>query len=33
MIVLYNHFKSKINLYDKNKYNLSPISYILKVNC
>ena len=30
MIVLYNHFKNKINLYDKNKYNLSPISYILK---
>ena len=30
MIVLYNKFKNKINLYDKNNYNLSPMSYILK---
>ncbi len=30
MIVIYDKFKNKINLYDKNNYNLSPISYILK---
>ena len=30
MIVLYSIFKNKINLNDKNNYNLSPISYILK---
>ena len=30
MLFLYNKFNFKINLYDKNNYNLSPIYYILK---
>ena len=30
MLFLYNKFNFKINLYDKNNYNLSPIFYILK---
>ena len=30
MIVLYNSFKNKINLYDKNNNDIQPIYYILK---